>query len=185
MVTAKRRRQATAHFCLACSYVGPRKKYRPGAFRTEVWLWALMLIPGIINLLWKLSAIVPVVDDFVRMLAGQLPGVVRFLTALLSPYRVKPYGPEIAYWIFFLIPGVFYSCWRLLARYDGCAKCGSPRIVNMDSPQAQDYLATLTPSGSSQPWVCGKCGSQVFAGGRVCPTCGAEIKDGHAKRMGS
>lgn len=177
--SAKGQNPTPAGFCCECKCVGSRKKYRPGTLRTEVGLWLLLLVPGIIYLLWGLVAAVPALDDFGQMLAAQFPGVVHSLTALLSRYRAKPYGPEIGNWVFFSIPGAFYSCWRRLARYEGCATCGSPRMVSMNSPQAQAYFATLTPHGSSQPWVCGKCGSQVFAGGRVCPNCGAELPNAY------
>jgi hypothetical protein len=168
-----------AEFCRDCKCVGSRKKYRPGTFRMEVWLWLLLLVPGIINLLWRLLGASPEFDDFGQMLAAHFPGVVQSLAALLSRYRAEPYGPDIEKWVFFLVPGVIYSCWRLLARYEGCAKCGSRRMVSMDSPHAQAYFATLTPHGTSQPWVCGKCGSQIFAGGRVCPNCGAELRNAY------
>jgi len=180
MLSAKGRKQAPANFCCECKRVGPRRKYKPGSFQMEVGLWFLFLVPGIIYLLWRLSASLPVLNDFGRMLATQLPGVVRILRALLSPYRTEPYGPDIENWVFFFVPGIFYSFWRLWAGYEGCAKCGSRRIVSMDSPYAQAYLATLTPRGSSQPWVCGKCASQVFLGGRVCPNCGAELQNQHS-----
>jgi hypothetical protein len=147
----------------------------------EVGLWLLFLIPGIINLLWRLPAVFPVLNDFSQMMAAHFPGVVRSIAALMSRYSAEAYGPDIENWVVFLIPGFFYSFGRLWTRHEGCGKCGSSRIVNMASPYAQAYLSALTPRGSSQPWVCAKCASQVFAWGRVCPTCGAELSRGSFK----
>jgi hypothetical protein len=178
-ISAKEQKKAPAEFCLECDFVGPRKKYRPGSPRMEVGLWFLFLVPGIINLLWKLPAVFPVLDDFSQMLAAQFPGVVRSIAALMSRYSAEAYGPDIENWVLFLIPGFFYSFGRLWARHEGCAKCGSSRIVSMASPYAQAYLSALTPRGSSQPWVCVKCASEVFAWGRVCPACGAELVKGN------
>jgi hypothetical protein len=179
-LSAEGQRQAPTDFCLECNFVGTRKKYRPGTSRMEVGLWLLFLIPGIINLLWRLPAAFQVLEDCRQMLAGQFPGVVRSIAALMSRYRAEAYGPDIENWVVFFVPGFLYSFWRLWARHEGCATCGSPRIVGMDSPYARSYLATLTPQGSSQPWVCVKCASVVFAWGRVCPACGAELVKGNS-----
>lgn len=44
---------------------------------------------------------------------------------------------ELALWICFLVPGLIYSLWRLVSRYDGCGACGSAAIVPLDSPVAR------------------------------------------------
>ena len=38
-------------------------------------------------------------------------------------------GVEIVLWLFFCLPGLIYSIWRLASRYDGCASCGSRELV--------------------------------------------------------
>lgn len=35
---------------------------------------------------------------------------------------------EIVLWIFFIVPGVIYSIWRLTTRTKGCPKCRSVMI---------------------------------------------------------
>jgi hypothetical protein len=41
---------------------------------------------------------------------------------------------EIVLWLCFLIPGVFYSIWRLSSRHKACAACGSQNLIPLDSP---------------------------------------------------
>lgn len=41
---------------------------------------------------------------------------------------------ELALWLFFLVPGLIYSVWRLSSRYKACAACGNKNIVPVDSP---------------------------------------------------
>lgn len=47
---------------------------------------------------------------------------------------------EIVLWLFFIIPGLIYSIWRLTARYSGCSSCGSKNIIPITSPMAQQFL---------------------------------------------
>jgi hypothetical protein len=72
---------------------------------------------------------------------------------------------ELVLWIFFIIPGVIYSIWRLSGRYSGCAKCGSKRIVLVDSPIARAALNNLgLPSSSGPPRFCTGCGKPIAPG---------------------
>ncbi|MCE5185066.1 MAG: YqaE/Pmp3 family membrane protein [Planctomycetaceae bacterium] len=41
---------------------------------------------------------------------------------------------EILLWLFFLLPGLIYSIWRLSSRSVVCRSCGSPNLVPLDSP---------------------------------------------------
>ena len=43
---------------------------------------------------------------------------------------------EVVAWLFFLVPGLVYSLWRLSARYTGCATCGAREVVPAGSPAA-------------------------------------------------
>jgi ssDNA-binding Zn-finger/Zn-ribbon topoisomerase 1 len=36
---------------------------------------------------------------------------------------------EIVLWLFFLLPGLIYSVWRLSSRYEGCPKCGYEHVA--------------------------------------------------------
>ncbi len=48
---------------------------------------------------------------------------------------------EIVLWLCFLVPGLFFSIWRLTARYSACAKCGSREIIPLDSPVGKELAA--------------------------------------------
>jgi len=48
---------------------------------------------------------------------------------------------EVILWLFFLIPGLIYSIWRLSSKQDVCAKCGNTNVIPQDSPQAQKMMA--------------------------------------------
>lgn len=43
---------------------------------------------------------------------------------------------ELVLWLCFIVPGLIYSLWRLSARKQVCASCGSPDLVPPDSPVA-------------------------------------------------
>lgn len=42
--------------CTRCSYDGPDKKFTPGYFLLEFFLWLLVILPGLIYSIWRLSA---------------------------------------------------------------------------------------------------------------------------------
>ena len=44
---------------------------------------------------------------------------------------------EVLLWLFFLLPGLFYSIWRLASRYEGCPTCKQPGMIPADSPKAR------------------------------------------------
>lgn len=39
--------------CKSCHYVGRPKQFTPGNFLTEIILWCLMILPGLIYSLWR------------------------------------------------------------------------------------------------------------------------------------
>ncbi len=47
---------------------------------------------------------------------------------------------EIILWIFFIIPGLIYTIWRLTSRYNSCAVCNSTNLVPVDSPVGQKLI---------------------------------------------
>jgi len=49
---------------------------------------------------------------------------------------------EVLLWLFFLVPGIIYSVWRLASRYAACPKCKAPNTIPVGSPVAQ-RLRTL------------------------------------------
>lgn len=48
---------------------------------------------------------------------------------------------EIILWLFFLLPGLIYSIWRMTTRYKVCPTCGSATIIPANSPVAQRALS--------------------------------------------
>jgi len=62
---------------------------------------------------------------------------------------------EIVLWLFFLLPGLIYSIWRLSSRYRGCPKCGAPNMLPLDSPLGQKlihgFYPAPQPAESDQP----------------------------------
>ena len=47
---------------------------------------------------------------------------------------------ELVLWLFFFVPGLIYSIWRLTSRYDGCAVCGRNSIIPVESPMAKKLI---------------------------------------------
>lgn len=62
-----------------------------------------------------------------------------------KPYKYTKgsFGVELLLWIFFLIPGLIYSIWRLSSRYEACPKCDAPNMIPMDSPVAKKILKDM------------------------------------------
>jgi len=104
-----------------------------------------------------------------------------------EPEQKTPGTPsmEIALWLFFVIPGIFYSVWRRLTRFKRCARCGNNNIVRADSPVAQAALLRLSPTPSRGLWYCMACGEPIFSGGSFCKKCGirSSMASGGASRL--
>jgi len=47
---------------------------------------------------------------------------------------------EIALWLFFVVPGLIYSIWRLTTKYDACPKCKNASMIPADSPVGQKLV---------------------------------------------
>jgi len=47
---------------------------------------------------------------------------------------------EIILWLFFLLPGIIYTLWRLNSRSLLCPKCHNSTMIPVDSPIAQKIL---------------------------------------------
>jgi len=48
---------------------------------------------------------------------------------------------EIILWLFFIIPGLIYSIWRLSTRYTACPSCMGQNMIPVDSPVGQKLMA--------------------------------------------
>ena len=47
---------------------------------------------------------------------------------------------ELLLWLFFLLPGLIYSIWRLTNKKTGCASCGGTALIPLDSPRGQKLV---------------------------------------------
>lgn len=47
---------------------------------------------------------------------------------------------ELVLWLCFFVPGFCYSMWRRTNRPRVCPACGSPYMIPLDSPKAQELL---------------------------------------------
>lgn len=56
-----------------------------------------------------------------------------------EPGVVTPgsFALELVLWLCLLVPGLIYSVWRVSARRDCCALCGSTDLVPADSPRGR------------------------------------------------
>lgn len=50
---------------------------------------------------------------------------------------------ELLLWLFFLLPGLVYSIWRLAARKKVCASCGAAGLIPADSPRGRQLRREL------------------------------------------
>jgi hypothetical protein len=50
-------------------------------------------------------------------------------------------GMEIILWLFCLLPGIFYSIWRLTTKTKVCFACGAEGLIPLDSPMGRKLLA--------------------------------------------
>jgi len=53
------------------------------------------------------------------------------------------FAMELVLWIFFLLPGLVYSIWRLTTKGRGCSVCGSEDVIPAN--------ASLAKNNTSQP----------------------------------
>ena len=70
---------------------------------------------------------------------------------------------ELLLWLFFLIPGLIYSIWRIASRYAGCPVCKAKNCIPIETPAGQSILrAQSIPT--AQPESCpGKFGDPKLA----------------------
>lgn len=51
---------------------------------------------------------------------------------------------ELALWLFFIVPGLLYSFWRLTTKHKVCPECFERGMIPNTSPAAQLILAQLS-----------------------------------------
>lgn len=53
---------------------------------------------------------------------------------------------ECVLWLFFILPGLIYSIWRLTARKAACPQCESTNLAPVDSPIGRKMRSELQQS---------------------------------------
>ena len=79
------------------------------------------------------------------------------------------FGLEVVLWLFFLLPGILYSLWRLSGKVSTCPKCGSEDMVLISSPKAQAAI------NLSERVKCSFCAELIKPDAKVCRFCGNKI----------
>lgn len=49
-------RRAGGWYCTQCGTIGARRTYTKGSFLVEVFLWLLLILPGVIYSVWRLAS---------------------------------------------------------------------------------------------------------------------------------
>lgn len=50
---------------------------------------------------------------------------------------------EVILWLFFIVPGIIYSIWRICAKYKVCKTCGGRTLIPKDSPAGMKLMEDL------------------------------------------
>lgn len=58
--------------------------------------------------------------------------------------RQGSFAIELILWVFFCLPGLIYTIWRLSAHFITCRSCGGA-VVTIDSPRGQRLLNRYYP----------------------------------------
>ena len=68
-------------------------------------------------------------------------------TLTTNPKKVAPgsTGIELLLWLFFIVPGLFYSLWRISNKRRICRVCGSDPMIPATSPRARSELHRIAP----------------------------------------
>lgn len=60
-----------------------------------------------------------------------------------GPMKTAPgsMGVEILLWLFFMVPGLIYSIWRVSSQFAACRSCGKDTIIPSGSPRGAELLS--------------------------------------------
>jgi len=58
---------------------------------------------------------------------------------------------ELALWLFFIVPGLIYSMWRLTTKHYACPKCGNASMIPSDTPRGVELTKTFKKSSVQKP----------------------------------
>ena len=82
---------------------------------------------------------------------------------------------ELVLWLFFLLPGLVYSVWRLTTKGRGCSVCGSEDVIPANSPLAQNKAGQPVAEATIAAALCSSCGKYSRGGGAFCTQCGKRL----------
>ncbi len=66
--------------------------------------------------------------------------------AVPKRYMRGGFVTELLLWLFFLLPGIIYSVYRLTGKYDGCPQCAARNMIPLESPVARAARAAAGAS---------------------------------------
>ena len=55
-------------------------------------------------------------------------------------------GVELVLWLLLLVPGLIYSVWRISARREVCAACGSDAVVPTEKTRGREIVRAAGPA---------------------------------------
>ncbi len=92
---------------------------------------------------------------------------------------------ELVLWLFFLLPGLVYSIWRLTTKSRGCSVCGSEDVLPRNSPLAKNNASKPMAETTIAAVLCSYCGKYGQAGVSFCPHCGKRTREQIAVTQGA
>lgn len=53
------------------------------------------------------------------------------------------FAVELLLYLFFIVPGICYTAWRLSNKYTACPQCGEPNMIPLESPVARRMIQDM------------------------------------------
>jgi hypothetical protein len=60
---------------------------------------------------------------------------------------------EVVLYLFFIIPGLIYSIWRINKRHPVCPSCGNGGLIPADSPMGRTFITAHRPDVTVEPSI--------------------------------